>query len=85
MEDPMSAIERIMQAYARKRDLNPGQAAFVRAEFSKFIAELMAQPRRASMMFPELHQDAGSHVTRQRAIEGVGEAAPSTTGKPNWR
>jgi hypothetical protein len=37
----------------RQHVLNPRLAAFVREEISKFVDELMAEPRRAPMMVPE--------------------------------
>ena len=41
----MSAIDRVMRAYASKHDLNPEQTAIVRSELSRFIEELMSGKR----------------------------------------
>jgi hypothetical protein len=67
----MSAIDRVMRAYASKRDLNPSQAALVRDELSKFIEELMAGPRRPPMMFPETNGAVGNRDKRQKTTESV--------------
>jgi len=68
----MSAIERVMKAYASKHDLSPKQAALVRAELSAFIGELrsgIGQPRscerRDPVMLPERKkEDAYCHPQR---------------------
>lgn len=39
---PMSAVDRVMRAYASKHDLNPSQASYVRKELSKIIDAFMA-------------------------------------------
>ena len=49
----MSTVDRIMRAYASKHDLSPSQAVFVRDEISKFIDELMTEPRRAPAILPQ--------------------------------
>jgi hypothetical protein len=49
----MSAIDRVMRAYASKHILKPGQAALVREELAKFIDELMTGSRPAPVVLPK--------------------------------
>ena len=46
----MSAINRVMRAYASKHVLEPSKAALVRVELAKFIDELLTGSRRAETM-----------------------------------
>ena len=72
----MSAIDRVMRAYASKHDLKPTQAALVRDELAKFIDELMTGSRRAPMMFPETVRGSDNGSAQQRmpeAVVGIGE------------
>jgi len=66
----MSAIDRVMRAYASKHDLKPSQAALVRDELAKFIDELMTGSRRAPMM-PETVRGSYTGAAPQRMPEGA--------------
>jgi hypothetical protein len=50
----MSTIDRVMRAYESRYGIDPGRAAFVRAELSKFIDELLTFPGRTPTMFPDV-------------------------------
>jgi hypothetical protein len=69
----MSAIERIMKAYASKHDLNVEQAARVRAELSSFIGELMSGMRREPTMLPEKNHATSRHPQRGGVAESSSE------------
>jgi len=56
----MSAIERVMKAYASKHDLNPEQAMLVRAELSKFVNELRDGRRPPTLFSENARRDASS-------------------------
>lgn len=63
----MSAIDRIMRAYASKHELNPEQAALVRSELSGFIDELMSDKR-----LPRTAQDTADALSNpSRFIKGT--------------
>ena len=68
------AIDRVMTAYSSKHDITPSQAAFVRDQISKFIDELMTEPWRAPMMFPETETggDPDPRTEQQRTPESAG-------------
>lgn len=68
----MSAIDRVMRAYASKHSLSPNQAAFVRAELSKFIDELMGGSGRVPTMPP----DASSGEIRGGAVPVGSQGRP---------
>ena len=63
----MSALERIMRAYAKKF---PDQAVIVRRELSLIIDDLLTRPRRAPM---ESAEDAGRRIAH-RCASGIAEA-----------
>ena len=65
----MSAIERIMKAYASKHALNPEQAVLVRAEISRFIDELMSGKPQASSVTPDMNAALSQHPVRETATE----------------
>jgi hypothetical protein len=68
----MSAIERVMKAYASKYDLNSEQAARVRAELSHFVDELMSGKRREPTMLPDMKNrtpSTGASGRRSEAVE----------------
>jgi hypothetical protein len=67
----MSAVDRVMRAYASKHDLTERQAAFVREEISRFIDELTASHRRPPMMFPETN-DARAEGKQNAETAGLG-------------
>ena len=69
----MSAIDRVMRAYASKHALSPNQAAFVRAELSKCIDELMGGSRRVPTMLP----DASSGEIRGGAVPVGSQGRPA--------
>jgi hypothetical protein len=69
----MSALGRIMRAYAKKHPLTPDQAVIVRRELSLIIDDLLTRPRRAPMMLPESAEDAGRRVAH-RCASGIAEA-----------
>jgi hypothetical protein len=71
-ELPISAIDRVMRAYASKYELNSSQAVFVRSELSKFIDELMVSSRRAPMMFPETIPGAAPRARQPMTAESAG-------------
>ena len=75
MKHPISAIDRVMRAYASKHALNPHQAAFVRAELSKIIDELMEDRKCA----PTMHPDAASGKI-QRPVPARPQASAVGTG-----
>jgi hypothetical protein len=68
----MSALERVMRAYARKHPLTLDQSVLVRRELSQIIDEL----RRAPMMLPESANDAG-----RRSVSGNAPDVPDDTGR----
>ena len=72
----MSAIERVMRAYASKHELNDSQAAFVREELAKIIDEIKTAPRSAPVMFPEARDAVHPGNAQQRAPESVGDCGP---------
>ena len=55
----MSAIERIMRAYASKHELNLEQAALVRLELSDFISKLMYERPQPTKFSDGSHREAG--------------------------
>jgi hypothetical protein len=46
--EPMKAIDRVMRAYSKTRELTTEQAEIARRELSKFIEELISGPDRPS-------------------------------------
>lgn len=78
----MSAIERVMKAYASKHDLSERQAAWVRLELSAFITELKSRKRREPTMLPERkHGAAFRHLERGTLSENSAKLSENT-GEP---
>jgi hypothetical protein len=73
----LPVIERIMKAYASKHDLNPEQAARVRAELLSFIGELMSGMRREPTMLPERKNHAASGRPQRDGMAERGRTAES--------
>jgi hypothetical protein len=85
----MSAIERVMKAYVSKYDLDPKQAARVRAELSAFIGELgsgTGQPRscerREPTMLPETRNAAASRDPLRGTITASSPNMPERVMEP---
>ena len=85
----MSVIERVMKAYVSKYDLNPKQAALVRAELSAFIGELgsgISQPRscerREPTMLPETRNEAAYRDPQHGTITASSPNMPERIMEP---
>ena len=71
-----------MKAYVSKHDLNPKQAALVRAELATFIGELMSGERREPTMLPETKSAAASRHPQRGKMTESSFKTPERAGEP---
>jgi hypothetical protein len=72
----MSALDRVMRAYALKYPINSDQAVIVRRELARIIEDLLKPPRRAPVMLPESANDVG-----RRSVSGNAPDVADDTGR----